>query len=37
MTNQDTQNQKREEAIRDMKMYMANDWQLRKRHQNIFF
>jgi hypothetical protein len=36
MENQDQKTQKREEAIKDMKMYLANDWQLKEETPEYF-
>ena len=36
MENEEQKIQKREEAIKDMKMYLANDWQLKEETPEYF-
>ena len=36
MENEATKTQKREEAIKDMKMYLANDWNLKEETPEYF-
>lgn len=36
MENQEKQTQKREDAIKDMKMYLANDWNLKEETPEYF-